>query len=127
MLSAVTTPVTVLPATVDQFAVWALKTIRSLSRAGEQETVSEVIIPLVQPWLPTQQPLMKEADFNSAVSGDAQGQPISQLRSSSCAGWKGFCVPCSGRSSPRCRQSKSPKNSQSLVFHGRLNRLAVGF
>jgi hypothetical protein len=25
------------------------------------------------------------------------------------------------------RQSKSPKNSQSLVFHGRLNRLAVGF
>jgi hypothetical protein len=63
--------------TVDQFAVWALKTIRSLSRAGEQETVSEVIIPLVQPWLPTQQPLMKEADFNSAVSGGAQGQPIS--------------------------------------------------
>jgi hypothetical protein len=25
------------------------------------------------------------------------------------------------------RQSKSPENSQSLVFHGRLNRLAVGF
>lgn len=63
--------------TLDQFAVWALKTIQSLSRAAEQETVSEVIIPLVQPWLLSRGALIKEDDFNLAVSGAAERKPIS--------------------------------------------------
>lgn len=64
---------------IDRFAVWALKTIQSLSRAAEQETASEIVIPLVQPWLASGQPLITEADFNSAVSGATGGQPV-QLR-----------------------------------------------
>jgi hypothetical protein len=50
--------------TVDPFAVWALRTIRSLSHAAEQEMTSEIVIPLVQPWLPTQVPLIKADGFN---------------------------------------------------------------
>lgn len=62
---------------VDGFAMWALRTIRSLAHASEQEVVSELVIPLVQPWLINQQPLVDKDVFNSAVSGTANGQPIS--------------------------------------------------
>jgi hypothetical protein len=61
---------------IDEFSVWALKTLQSLSRAAERETVSEIIIPLVQPWLLSQQPLVKEKVFNDAVSAATNGKPI---------------------------------------------------
>jgi hypothetical protein len=67
-------PTSVTFLTVDQFAVWALRTIRSLSLAAEQETVSEIVIPLVQPWLPTG-PLV--TNFDDVVNGAAGGQPVS--------------------------------------------------
>jgi hypothetical protein len=73
-LSGVPTSVTL--QSVDQFAVWAMKTIQSLSRAAEQETVSEVVIPLVQPWLPSGQSLITADAFNSAVNSGTDGQPI---------------------------------------------------
>ncbi len=70
-------PTSVTLQTIDQFAVWALRTIRSLSHAAEQETVSEIVIPLVQPWLPSQQPLVHSNAFNQAVSNAGNGTPIS--------------------------------------------------
>jgi hypothetical protein len=71
-------PTSVTLRTIDQFAVWALRIIRSLSRASEQETETEVVVPLVQPWLPpSQTPLVQAADFNAAISNAATGQPIS--------------------------------------------------
>lgn len=84
-------PTSVTLQTVDRFAVWALKTIQSLSRAAEQETVSEVIIPLVQPWFSSEQPLIKETDFDKAVSEAAGAKPISL--------W--FDLPDNGLLSPR--------------------------
>jgi hypothetical protein len=78
---------------IDDFAVWALTTIRSLSRATEQEAVSDIIIPLVQPWLPSQQPLIKPEDFKKAVSSGTGGQQISL----------GFDLPNNGLLDPRTR------------------------
>jgi hypothetical protein len=62
--------------TIDEFAVWALTTIRALSRAAEQETVSDVVIPVVQPWLLSEQPLIAQADFKKAIAGGSNKQPI---------------------------------------------------
>jgi hypothetical protein len=70
-------PASVTLQTVDQLAVWGLKTIRSLSHAAEEETTSEIVIPLVQPWLPTGRPLLKAEDFNTTVSKAKNGEPIS--------------------------------------------------
>src|SRR6202140_5572175 len=39
---------------------------------------------------------------------------------SSCAGWRGFCAPSSGRSFPRPCRSKSAENDRLPVLHGRL-------
>src|ERR1700738_2778698 len=38
---------------------------------------------------------------------------------SSCAGWRGFCAPSSGRSFPRPCRSKSAENDRLPVLHGR--------
>jgi hypothetical protein len=62
--------------TVDDFAVWALKVIRSLSHAAENETTSEIVIPLVQPWLPTGQPLIGTDAFNNEIANAGKGQPV---------------------------------------------------
>jgi hypothetical protein len=62
--------------TVDQFAVWGLRIIRYLSHAAEQESLSEIVIPLVQPWW-SQQPLIKQGDFDHALSNAENGKPIS--------------------------------------------------
>lgn len=88
-----TPPTSVNLQSIDQFAVWALKVLKSLSYAAEQETVSEMIIPVVQPWLPSQQPLMTEADFDNAVLKTAAGRPISLS----------FVLPSDGLLDPRTR------------------------
>src|SRR5690348_15266948 len=38
----------------------------------------------------------------------------------SCAGWRGFCAPCSRRSPQHRRRFAWPKNRRSAVLHGRL-------
>jgi hypothetical protein len=69
-------PTSVTLKTVDEFAMWALRTIRSLSHAAEQETTFEIVIPLVQPWLPGGTPLIPKETFNKAISNAAQGKPL---------------------------------------------------
>jgi hypothetical protein len=65
-------------ATVDQFAVWTLRTIRALSHVAETEIVSELVVPLVQPWLlPGGQPLIEARDFDHAVAAAGQEGAIS--------------------------------------------------
>ena len=70
-------PVNVDLQSIDQFAIWSLKAVRALSRTAEQETVSDIVIPLVQPWLSSQNPLIREDDFNKAVSDATAEQSIS--------------------------------------------------
>lgn len=62
--------------TLDEFAVWALKTIRSLSHATEEETTFELVLPLVQPWLPNQKPLVDKKAFDQAIANAGNGKPI---------------------------------------------------
>lgn len=69
-------PASVTLKAVDEFAVWALRTIRSLSQASEKEAISEIVIPLVQPWLPTEKPLIGADAFNDAISNAGNGKPI---------------------------------------------------
>ncbi|OWO89699.1 hypothetical protein B5E41_30120 [Rhizobium esperanzae] len=62
--------------TLDQFAMWAFRTIRSLSNAAEQETTFEIVIPLVQPWLSGGKPLITKEKFNDQISKAALGKPL---------------------------------------------------
>ncbi|TBD01835.1 hypothetical protein ELH24_21775 [Rhizobium ruizarguesonis] len=68
-------PTSVMLKTVDEFAMWALRTIRALSRAAEQETDFEIVIPLVQPWF-SSEPLIQQSDFDDIIKKAAPGQPL---------------------------------------------------
>ncbi|MCK1586918.1 hypothetical protein [Bradyrhizobium sp. 169] len=58
---------------LDSFAMWSFRTIRSLARAAEQETDTEVIIPLVQPWF-NGPPLVDPAAFNQEIAKAGGGE-----------------------------------------------------
>lgn len=62
-------------AALDEFALWVLDVRRGLSFRNERETLFDIVVPLVQPWLKDGNGLMKKADFDSAILGQ-QKPPI---------------------------------------------------
>ena len=69
-------PTSVMMKDLDTFAMWSFRAIRSLSRVSEQETDTEVVIPIVQPWFLDGAPLITAAVFNNAIATAPGGQPI---------------------------------------------------
>lgn len=69
-------PTSVMLKDVDTFAMWAFRIIRSLARVAEQETDTEIVYPLVQPWLPDETPLITAKAFNDAIATAPGGKPI---------------------------------------------------
>jgi hypothetical protein len=59
----------------DEFAIWALKALRQLGMAADQEETAEVVFPLVQPWFESSTSLIDETTFNRLIA-DGGGKPI---------------------------------------------------
>ncbi|KXU84446.1 hypothetical protein CI15_23570 [Paraburkholderia monticola] len=61
---------------LDDFALWALRALRELGRAADDEESAEIVLPLVQPWFGPNGSLIDMQTFKDAISG-AKGKPIS--------------------------------------------------
>ena len=65
---------TITLANLDAFSMWTLMLLRSLAHAAENESSTDVVVPLVQPWF-SSTPLIDSAKFEKQIAS-ANGKPV---------------------------------------------------
>jgi hypothetical protein len=69
-------PTSVMMKDLDTFAMWSFRAIRSLSHVSEQETDTEVVIPLVQPVVSQWRASYCSYSLQQSIATAPGGQPI---------------------------------------------------